>query len=214
MIKNIVFDFNGTLVDDLDVSIDALNECIKKYLVDVELVSKERYLEIFRFPVGPLYQELGFDFTKIDYNELANFFISYYESRAFNECKLFDEVIPVLKSLKSEGFKLYILSASYIDLLIEMLKKYGILEYFDGLVALENKHGGSKIERGKVYFKENKIDPSECVMIGDTVHDIEVAHELGMDCISYDKGHNSHSKLKSINQKVISSLFEIKNHLN
>ena len=79
MIKNIVFDFNGTLVDDLDVSIDALNECIKKYLVDVELVSKERYLEILRFPVGPLYQELGFDFTKIDYNELENFFISYYE---------------------------------------------------------------------------------------------------------------------------------------
>ena len=63
-------------------------------------------------------------------------------------------------------------------------------------------------------FKENKIDPSECIMIGDTVHDIEVAHELGMDCISYDKGHNSHSKLKSINPKVISSLFEIRNHLN
>lgn len=213
MIKNIVFDFNGTLVDDLDVSIDALNECIKKYLVDVELVSKERYLEIFRFPVGPLYQELGFDFTKIDYNELANFFISYYESRAFNECKLFDEVIPVLKTLKNEGLKLYILSASYIDLLIEMLKKYGILEYFDGLVALENKHGGSKIERGKAYFAEHQIDPSECIMIGDTVHDIEVAHELGMDCISYDKGHNSHSKLKSINPKVISSLFEIRNYL-
>ena len=214
MIKNIVFDFNGTLVDDLDVSIDALNECIKKYLNNVELVSKERYLEIFRFPVGPLYQELGFDFTKIDYNELANFFISYYESRAFNECKLFDEVVPVLTLLKNKGYKLYILSASYIDLLIDMLKKYAILEYFDGLVALENKHGGSKIERGKQYFSQNNIDPSECVMIGDTIHDIEVAHELGMDCISYDRGHNSNKKLKSVNNKVISSLFDIVDYLN
>jgi phosphoglycolate phosphatase-like HAD superfamily hydrolase len=43
MIKNIIFDFNGTLVDDLEVSIDALNECIKKYLIGVETVSKERY---------------------------------------------------------------------------------------------------------------------------------------------------------------------------
>ena len=214
MIKNIVFDFNGTLVDDLDVSIDALNECIKKYLPGIELVSKERYLEIFRFPVGPLYAELGFDFTKLDYNELANFFISYYESRAFNECKLFEEVVPVLKMLKESGFKLYILSASYITLLIEMLKKYGILEFFDGLVALENKHGGSKIERGKEYFAQNKIDPSECIMIGDTIHDIEVAHELGMECISYDRGHNSHSKLKSVNPKVISSLFEIPSYIN
>lgn len=213
MIKNIVFDFNGTLVDDLEVSIDALNECIKKYLVNVELVSKEKYLEIFRFPVGPLYQELGFDFTKIDYNELANFFIAYYESRAFNECKLFDEVVPVLKMLKELGYKLYILSASYINLLIEMLKKYEILEYFDGLVALENNHGGSKIERGKAYFAANNIDPNECIMIGDTVHDIEVAHELGMDCISYDRGHNSHSKLKAHNSKVISSLFDIPNYI-
>ena len=209
MIKNIVFDFNGTLVDDLDISIDALNECIKKYLPNRELVSKEEYLEIFRFPVGPLYEELGFDFTKIDYNELANFFISYYESRAFNECKLFEEVQQVLNSLKNKGYNLYILSASYIDLLIEMLKKYAILEYFDGLVALENKHGGSKIERGKEYFAQHKINPSECIMIGDTIHDIEVAHELGMNCISYDRGHNSHSKLKKVNKNVISSLTEI-----
>ena len=213
MIKNIIFDFNGTLVDDLEVSIDALNECIKKYLIGVEPVSKERYLEIFRFPVGPLYAELGFDFTKIDYNELANFFISYYESRAFNECKLFDEVVPVLEALKKEGYKLYILSASYIDLLIEMLKKYAILDYFDGLVALENKHGGSKIERGKEYFAKNNINPKECIMVGDTVHDVEVAHELGMDCISYDRGHNSNRKLKTVNNKVISSLLEISNIL-
>lgn len=209
MIKNIVFDFNGTLVDDLDVSIDALNACIKKFLVDVEPVSKECYLEIFRFPVGPLYQELGFDFTKLDYNVLANYFISYYESRAFNECKLFEEVVPVLNDLKERGYKLFILSASYIDLLIDMLKKYGILHYFDGLVALKNKHGGSKIESGKEYFKENNIDPKTCVMIGDTIHDYEVAKELGMDCISYDKGHNSNSKLLSVNNKVISNLKEI-----
>jgi phosphoglycolate phosphatase len=158
-----------------------------------------------------LYAELGFDFTKIDYNELANFFISYYESRAFNECKLFDEVVPVLEALKKEGYKLYILSASYIDLLIEMLKKYAILDYFDGLVALENKHGGSKIERGKEYFAKNNINPKECIMVGDTVHDVEVAHELGMDCISYDRGHNSNRKLKTVNNKVISSLLEIPN---
>lgn len=213
MIKNIIFDFNGTLVNDLEVSIDALNECIKKYLPNRKLVSKEEYLEIFRFPVGPLYQELGFNFDELDYNELANFFISYYESRAFNECKLFDEVIPVLDTLKKKGYKLYILSASYIDLLIEMLKKYSILDYFDGLVALLNKHGGSKIQRGKEYFLENNIDPKDCIMIGDTIHDIEVAHELGMDCISYDRGHNSHSKLQSINSKVISSLEEITNYL-
>jgi phosphoglycolate phosphatase len=214
MIKNIVFDFNGTLVDDLDVSIDALNECIKEFHVDTPLVDKERYLEIFRFPVGPLYKELGFDFNKIDYNELANFFVKYYESRAFNECKLFDEVIPVLKDLKSKGFNLYILSASYINLLIEMLKKYAILEYFDGLVALDNNHGGSKIERGKQYFSEHKINPSTCVMIGDTIHDFEVATELGMSCISYDRGHNSHARLKSVNPHVISNLKDIVNHIN
>ena len=51
-------------------------------------------------------------------------------------------------------------------------------------------------------------------MIGDTIHDIEVAHELGMDCISYDRGHNSNKKLKSVNNKVISSLFDIVDYLN
>lgn len=213
MVKNIVFDFNGTIVDDLDVSIDALNACILKFLPERKFVSKEEYLEIFRFPVGPLYEELGFNFDTLDYNVLADYFISYYESRAFNECKLFDDIIELLKELKTRGYKLYILSVSYIELLRNQLKKYGIAEFFDGVIAQDNKHGGSKVEKAKVFFKENNLNPKESIMIGDTLHDIEVAHEIGMECISYDRGHNSRRLLSTKNDKVIHQYKELLNYL-
>jgi phosphoglycolate phosphatase-like HAD superfamily hydrolase len=49
MIKNIVFDFNGTILDDVDVSLDALNACIIKFLGPSKVISKEYYLNSFYF---------------------------------------------------------------------------------------------------------------------------------------------------------------------
>lgn len=214
MIKNIVFDFNGTILDDVDVSVDALNACIKKFLPHIKEVSNEYYLENFAFPVGKFYEGIGFDFSKINYDELSTFFIDYYESRAFNECNLFPGMKDLLKTLKEKGFRLYILTATFYDLLIRQLKKYEIYDYFDGLIAQDNKYAGSKVEKAKLYFTTNNIIPAESIMIGDTTHDIEVANELNMArVISFSKGHNSYKRLKDYNEYVIDDYSQLFNYL-
>lgn len=215
MIKNIIFDFNGTIINDVDVSLDALNACIEKYVENGKPLSKKYYLDHFSFPVIYFYESVGFNFDKVDYNELANYFYKYYESRAFKECGLYPGLVELLTNLKEKGYRIFILSATYLDLLKVQLDYYKIFQYFDGLIAQENKYALSKEEIGRRAFIKYNIDPSETLMIGDTLHDVEVANALNINTVvSFDQGHNSKEQLLTKNKNIISNYNELFNYIN
>lgn len=208
MIKNIIFDFNGTLVDDVDVSLDALNACCDKFLGPNHRLSKEYYLDTFAFPVRPYYKSIGFDIDDMNYDDLANFFIKHYTEHA-SGCKLYNDVISTLDRLKKEGYNLYLLSASYKSLLTDQLAFYKINSYFNDIIALENKYANGKVEIAKQFMSKSKINPYETIMIGDTIHDSEVAEEINVTPILCCNGHNSYKFLSTTKYKIINSLSEI-----
>ncbi|MEG0977955.1 MAG: HAD hydrolase-like protein [Bacilli bacterium] len=211
-IKNVIFDFNGTLIDDVDVSIDALNACITKFLGKDKVITKKDYLERFYFPVGKFYEELGFDFKIQSYDEVANFFVNYYMENCSN-CKLFPSIIPLLKELKKRNINVYILSASFKDLLIKQLTEYGIENYFTYIIGMENKYAHGKYDVAAEYFAKNPIDFASTIMLGDTTHDAEVATELGVIPVLFSGGHNSEKRLKKSSNYVIDSQEKILNFI-
>ena len=133
MIKNVFFDFNGTLIDDIDLTLDIENKLLVQR--GLNAVTKEFYLDNFCFPVINYYKKSGFDLTKINFSELNAEFMNEYTERFLKDSKLFDDVEITLKKLKENGYKVYIYSASEINLLISQLKYFGIYNYFDGIIA-------------------------------------------------------------------------------
>lgn len=208
MIKNIIFDFNGTILDDVDVSLDALNYCVIKYLDEKHILDKEYYLDHFYFPVKGFYKEIGIDFDKANADNVSNDFISYYEKNSTG-CHLYEPIISLLQELKKRNIKIFLLSASYRKLLEKQLVQYGILQYFDGVIAIENKYAKGKIGAGKEYFAKHPINVNETIMIGDTAHDCEVALELGVKPILFTNGHNSRKLLSTLGYEMIDSQDEI-----
>ena len=59
-IKHIVWDWNGTLLDDLWLSIKAINIVLKRH--NLPQVNDKKYLNLFIFPVIEYYKKLGFNF--------------------------------------------------------------------------------------------------------------------------------------------------------
>ena len=110
-IKNIIFDFNGTLIDDRKICLDILNELLRKY--GLKEVSMDQYIDIFDFPVIEYYKKVGFDFSKISFNDIAVYFNKRFLELFYSECQLYPEVISTLDKLKDKN--LYILSASEQD---------------------------------------------------------------------------------------------------
>lgn len=193
MIKHIFFDFNGTLINDVDLCLDLLNKILKgqnKPLVDIK-----RYKEIFTFPIIKYYEAAGVDFNIESFESLATKFIDEYQPKSL-ECGLYDCVIETLEELKQKNINLYILSASEINNLMAQCRHYDIVKYFTKILGIDNIHAGSKIAIAKEYIKESNIDVSTAIFIGDTLHDYEVAMAMGVDARLVSCGHQSIDVLK------------------
>ena len=204
--KHIIWDWNGTLINDVWLVVGIMNKMLKKR--QLPRIDLKKYREIFDFPVTKYYLKLGFDFSAESFEELTDEFISEYYRR-FNECKLFDEAEEVLQKIRDRGISQSILSASKEDVLIEKIKHYGIDKYFCRIIGLENHYAESKVERGKKWIAKLNLNPQEVLLVGDTIHDYDVSKYIGCDCLLVANGHHNYEKLAKLEVDVISTLKEI-----
>lgn len=189
--KYIFWDFNGTVLDDAKLCFDILNEMLKEE--KRQTVTFEEYLMIFDFPVESYYAKV-YDLKKTSFVELAHRFVERYMPKSLS-LNLHEGVIEAIHQAKVKGYRNILLSASEVNNLKMQLKHYKIDHLFDGILGTSNVYAKSKIEVGLNYIKQHNIDPRQCLMIGDTLHDAEVAETLGMDIIIYTKGHQHPSRL-------------------
>lgn len=204
--KHVIWDWNGTLLDDLDIVIGVMNSLLEKRKMNI--IDRERYLDIFDFPVINYYTKLGFDFSLESFEELANEYVGLYRI-ASRCCNLQKGTEQALQTIKASGISQSILSASEQAYLEEAINYYRINDYFDRLVGLDNHYAVSKIDNGKKLLKELSLSPSETLFIGDTVHDYEVAKAIGCDCVLLACGHQRLEKLKTCPVPIIHSLEEL-----
>ena len=174
--KNVVWDWNGTLLDDVKVSVDTINVMLERK--HLGRLTVEEYRSVFGFPVKPYYESIGFDFSRDDWEAVSRDFVNIYNDLAKN-VELTPGIIPVLEE----------------DLLIGMLERFGIREYFEGVCGSNNIYADGKVARGMEMLRMFPIVPEETVMVGDTLHDAEVAEALGFDFRLYAGGHNSAERL-------------------
>ena len=169
--KYVIFDFNGTIIDDVDVGVECINELCREYL-DRGPVFKEEYLHVFTFPVKDYYERIGFDFDAQDWNEVASRWVELYRERK-EEIHLYPGVEEILKKNRLSGNKNILLSASRKDILETQLEELGIRSLFDEVWGISDIYASSKIPLIRT-FMEGK-DPEDCLFIGDTLHDLDVA---------------------------------------
>ena len=89
-LEHIVWDWNGTLLDDRWLTIAVMNRVLARR--NMYELTEDRYLQLFTFPVIDYYRRLGFDFEKTSFSELGTEFINEYNTRAF-EPQLHDGII-------------------------------------------------------------------------------------------------------------------------
>ena len=199
--SHIIWDFNGTILDDVQTGIDCVNVMLKKRGLK-EIPDKQYYYKVFGFPVEEYYSRLGFDFEKEDYHTLAVEWVDLYLKKC-KKAHLNYGVLETLEYFKKQGIPQYILSATEISMLKYQLKKLKIEEYFEDVVGLDNIHAGSKTELGVELMK--RLKPEKALLIGDTTHDYETAQKMGIECVLYSGGHMSRETLEQCGTRIISS---------
>ncbi len=204
--KHVIWDWNGTLLDDVEIVIDAMNNLLKRR--ELPLLDYKTYKNIFTFPVKEYYEKLGFNFKVEQFEELATEFIAEFNSVKYR-FKLFTEAENVLNYIHNMGVSQYILSASQEEELNMIVERLGITRYFKKVVGLNNHYANSKVERGKEFLSILNLKSEEIILIGDTIHDYEVACELGCDCLLISNGHQSYERLEKLDINIANSLSDV-----
>ena len=202
---HIIWDWNCTLLDDVDLCFSVINSVLtKRGLQPIKDIVA--YRDIFGFPVVDYYHRAGFDFDIEPFEIPAAEFIKLYHSddRRF---RLYDGAAEILAAVKKMGLRQVILSASEINNLHSQIGLFAIKPYLDDILGISNIYAGSKISIGQEYIARNKVE--NAVIIGDTVHDYEVAKALGVDCILVANGHQQKHTLHECGVPVFDSINNI-----
>lgn len=202
-IKTILWDWNGTLLNDINHCIDCMNILLERR--SLKFLSKDKYLKIFTFPVKDYYTQLGFNFSKEPFEIPAEEFIVHY-NKGLASVPLFEDAVPSLSFFKNRGIEQFIVSAMKHEALHQSVNERKISGYFKKISGIKDNLAFGKNEIARKMIETEGIIPENTLFIGDTLHDAEVAAETGIKCILISNGHQDMQRLKAKGNPVFSSL--------
>ena len=180
MIKAVIFDMDGTLLDSERIGLKAWQYVIDKYRLTFDLSLPYRSIGLNYISMKKLFlSELGESYPFDEYWEYAKKYFAEYEA---------ENGIPVKKGfetlcgyLKDKGIGMYVATSTYHDSAARELEHSGILEFFDGIV------GGDEITKGKpdpeIFLKALELTNSgkeSCLIIEDSANGLKAGIASGI----------------------------------
>ena len=202
---HILWDFNGTILNDVEAGIRSVNTLLKERGLPI-INSVADYHAAFGFPIIDYYKRLGFDFDKEPYEVIAPIWVEQYLLNV-KESKVFSDVTLAAEAFRAMGLRQIVMSASELGMLKKQLQDLGLGDTFDDVYGLDNIHASSKVYLAEKWRSENS--GAVALMIGDTLHDAEVARAIGADCVLVARGHQSKKTLIESGFAVVDDLTEV-----
>ena len=194
--KHILWDWNGTLLDDTQAALDTLNIMLARR--GARPIAMEFFRDHFAFPCRPFYDTIGMHVEDAEWDALAK---EYHDLYAEQPKRLNPETLAALEKVKASGAKQSIISALRQDLLDEVTGRMGVAEYMECIYGVDNLDGASKLDRALELM--NHIAPQvgeqpDVVLIGDALHDKEVADALKVRCVLCGQGSHASWRLRKV----------------
>lgn len=207
--KHIIWDWNGTIFNDIQLCVELINSVLLKR--NLPPLTVEQYRDIFTFPVRNYYAKAGLDLEKYSFEELGKEWMDEYQLRRW-EVKIFKQAFWLIEKIHYHGIEQSILSAYKQDTLFELVDHFKLRKYFTHLIGLDHIYATSKLELGRKLMVMLNHGKNKVLLIGDTIHDYEVASEIGADSVLVADGHQSKEKLLKCGVKVFDNLDDLIKH--
>lgn len=207
MKPHIIWDWNGTLLNDFSVSLNATNEALSE--INIPKITSLCYKENYSVPVDDFYHKIiGRTTTRDEWKRIGQKFNEIYKPEVI-KAPLADKAMHILKNVKSQS----ICSLMENDLLLSMVESFGVRDYFSLIQGRSHpllKEGKEKHLEAHINWLVSRlnIDKRVMILIGDTVDDAYSAKTAGIKSILYSGGTYSYDRLKATGQPVAKTLDE------
>ena len=175
MIKAVLFDLDGTLLDTNELIYTSFVKTFKDKL-NIEL-KKEEVTQFFGIPLGDPFKKYT---NSENVDELVAYYREYNEAIHDTMCFAFEGVKELLTSLRDKGIKIAIVTSKRKELAERGMKIAGIYDFMDVIITPEStkKHKPDGEPAIKA-CNDLGIDPSEAIMVGDSPFDIYCGKNAG-----------------------------------
>jgi phosphoglycolate phosphatase len=201
----IIWDWNGTIVEDVAHAVSVLNCMLAKR--DLRPVDIDEHRKAFGEPFIDYYRSLGFDFGVDSFESLCEEFAACYHER-FSCCELRQGVRRALARFDELRMVQYLITSSEEQKIKGYASHHGLSHFFAAIRGAVDRLAGGKLEMAQELLKN--AAGGEAVFIGDLVQDYDIATSLGARCILVAGGHQSRERLASCKGAlIVSSLEEV-----
>lgn len=204
--KHVVWDWNGTLLDDLPVVVEAVNLSMAR--LGMPPIDEDGYRDHFTRPVRAFYDSIfARPVTDEEWEKLNDGFHTEYFARV-SGAGLTVDTLDALDAAGELGWGQSLLSMSPQDWLERVVSSKGVAERFVLIDGLSGPTGGVKAQHMEEHVQALDIHPQRVVVIGDTPDDAVAARHVGAGVVLYDGGSHHLPHLEGMGAPVAHSLVE------
>ncbi len=214
--KLVLIDLDGTLVDsvpDLAYCVDEMMKVLGKAPWGIDKVRTWVGNGVDRLVMRALTDTLWDDPSEEVFNQAQPIFMDLYAKNTSGRSCLYDGVVEGIDYLKANGFKVGCVTNKAEAFTVPLLKDMGIFNKFDIVVSGDTTPKKKPDPMPLLYAAEKMGEqPADCLMVGDSMHDVEAARNAGFAVVSVPYGYNHGIDIREANpDAVIDSLAELKN---
>jgi phosphoglycolate phosphatase len=200
--STVFFDLDGTLVDSGEGVRNSVEYALKKFGIEVE--NKDSLSCFIGPPLTVSFKTFyGFDDENADRG--VAYYREYYKDKGIFEGYVYDGIEETLKRLKDAGKRVMVATSKPEEYAKRVLEKFGIAKYFDFIAGatMDEKTRANKIEIMQYAFDSCEVSPTDTIMVGDRLFDIEGAKNFGMECIAVLYGYGSREEFEKYEAEYI-----------
>lgn len=205
MIKNYIFDFDGTVADTIGGIVATMQETFR--LQGRDIPSVEEIKGVIGLPLEGCMRGLGIA-VEGDVAELCATYRRIFPDIAMSQIELFPDVKETLTELHNQGKRLAIATSRNRNSLTEIMKRHGVLDYFELLVSSSDGYAPKPAPDMVLGILDRLgISDSETVVIGDTSFDIEMGNKAHCWTCAVTYGNHTREKLMTAQPNFIVDSF-------
>ncbi|WP_326661624.1 HAD family hydrolase [Streptomyces sp. NBC_00385] len=204
---HLVWDWNGTLLDDNIAVVGATNAAFAE--IGLAPITLEQYREMYCIPIPRFYERLmGRLPTDVEWERMDGVFHRHYTEQR-EACGLTQGAAELLAQWQLAGRSQSLLSMYGHEHLVPVVRGYGIERHFVRVDGRTGPSGGSKAQHMERHFAAlDGISPAYTVVIGDAVDDAVAAAHVGAKAVLFTGGSHSRTSLEAAGVPVVDTLAE------
>ncbi|MCP4304372.1 MAG: HAD family hydrolase [bacterium] len=203
--RHVIWDWNGTLVDDLPVVVAAVNASLEE--LDAPLITADDYRTHYTRPVRVFYDRLlGRAVTDAEWSGIDSTFHTVY-AESVERIPLTADAEQAIAAVAAAGASQSILSMWWHEDLVPEVVRHGLDHAMVRVDGNTHDAGETKARLLEIHLGHLGMNGSSA-MIGDALDDAHAAITVGIPCVLYDGGSHHRSELEAVKVPVAGSLAE------